>query len=189
LTLQLAAGESPEDDQVRIRHREKTVNLKNRQFIELRGLTLFGGFLDMSGNSRGNIFIDGNIYWGSNSIAKDSGPFPGKTSVFMQGSDNRIETTEIAYGTGSGVRLEGNGNVVHNCLIHDFNGIASYDAPILARGGENSVITRNTIYNGSLMMIVALSTLVVESINRPFIITSFTTRNPAETSTRRRLFI
>ncbi|WP_299220580.1 carbohydrate-binding protein [uncultured Aquimarina sp.] len=148
LFVQLPNGTAPQDGMVSMRKREITINLNGRSYIEVRNLAVFGGAIELKTNSNNNILFGISSFYGNHTQGIFRGFNAGKPSVEVNGTRNSIEKCEIAFSAATGVRLGGNFNELKNNYIHDFNYLGSYDAPLVARGGTDNKILRNTIFNG-----------------------------------------
>lgn len=149
LYIQIPGGGMPEDGAVQMRKRELTVDLKSRNYIEIRNLAVFGGGIEIEGN--GNKLFGVSSFYGNTHRGIMSGFKSNSQSVKLGGRNNVIEQCEIAFGSGSGIATnESNNqsNSIINSSIHDFNYLGCYDAPMLIRGGSGALIKNNNIYNG-----------------------------------------
>jgi len=79
----------------------------------------------------------------------------GDTGIILDGHDNVIQNSEIAYSAGNGVSLIGDNNTVDNCEIHDVNYVVT-EAACISSGHENTKnnrITNNKLYNAGRSII------------------------------------
>ncbi len=146
LFVQLPGGAAPEDGKVKMRRRSLTVDLNNRNYIELKNLAVFGGGIEINGT--GNIIYGVSSFYGNYTLGVATGFHANSQSVLINGNDNIIEKCEIAFGAGTGIWDGGNNTQILNSYIHDFNYLGDYDAVIMSRGGENLTMTGNTIARG-----------------------------------------
>ncbi len=146
--LQLPGGGMPADSAVEMRRREYTIDLSNREYIEIRNLGVFGGSIDLTGASNYNTLYGLSSFHGNHTLGIVDNFVCNSQSINVQGSHNTIEKCEVAYGTGSGIWLAGSYNRIENCNIHDFDFIGDYDAPLMIRNGNHSTVRNNTIYRG-----------------------------------------
>lgn len=145
LYVQMPGGAAPKNGEVRMRRRNVTVDLHNRNHIQIKNLAVFGGSINMTGSASNNSLYGVSSFYGNYTLGVVSGFLTDNQSVRMQGSNNKIENSEIAFGSGSGIYDSGNNNKILNSYIHDFNFIGSYDAALLLRGGKNSLVKNNRI--------------------------------------------
>lgn len=144
----MEGGQAPANKQIRMRKRTLAVDLSNRKYIEIKNLAVLGGEIRMNNGSNNNRIYGVSSFYGNHTVGVQKGFSAGKQSVLLEGSNNVVEKCEIAFGAANGIKIGGNNNKILNSRIHDFNYIGSYDAPINARGGKNSVFKGNTIFRG-----------------------------------------
>lgn len=149
LFLQLPSGAAPIDGAVKMKRRDLTINLNGKKYIEIRNIAVFGGRIEMKGTASTNNTLYGvTALYCNHTLGVFSGFSANKPAVFVEGSNNLIEKCEIGFGAASGIQIAGNYNKVLNTRIHDFNYLGSYDAPLMARGGNYNIFKNNTIFNG-----------------------------------------
>lgn len=146
LYLQLSDGKKPEDGSVMMRKREVCIDLSGRSNIHIMDLAVIGGSIELTRSASSNVLSGLTSYYGNHTagITEDYQSY--SQSINISGNDNIVESCEIAYGAGSGVRISGKNNKLLNCLIHDFNTLGCYDAPLIMRSGRDTEIRNNTIY-------------------------------------------
>ncbi len=148
LFVYMDGGKMPANKQIKMRRRTLTVDLSNRSYIEVKNLAVLGGEIRMNNNSKNNRIYGVSSFYGNHTVGIQKGFSAGKQSVLLEGANNIVEKCEIAFGAANGIKIGGNNNKILNSRIHDFNYLGSYDAPINARGGKNSVFKGNTIFRG-----------------------------------------
>ncbi|WP_111708167.1 T9SS type A sorting domain-containing protein [Lutibacter citreus] len=158
LFIQLPNGTPPVDGVVKMRRRLETINLKDKSYIEIRNLAVFGGSINMedsstwqsNGNTRttNNVLYGISSFYGNHTQGISDSSRSGKASINLQGSNNTIEKCEIAFNAASGIQARGNYQTIKNNYIHDFDFISNYDGPLVVRGINDSKILNNTVFNG-----------------------------------------
>ncbi|WP_299437834.1 RICIN domain-containing protein [uncultured Aquimarina sp.] len=148
LFVQMPGGVAPSNGSVQMRKRKTGIDLNGRSYIEIRNLAVFGGAILLKTNSNNNKLYGVSSFYGNHTQGVFKGFNAGKPSIEVNGTNNVIEKCEIAFSAATGVRLGGRFNVLKNNYIHDFNYLGSYDAPLVARGGNDNKIIGNTIFNG-----------------------------------------
>jgi len=148
LFVQIPGGGAPEDNAVKMRRRRQTINLTNRNYIEIRNLAVFGGAIEIKGSASNNKLYGVSSFYGNHTQGVFTGFNSGRPSLEVQGNRNVVEKCEISTSAATGVRFGGSFNELKNCYIHDFNYLGSYDAPLVARDGSDNKIIGNTIFNG-----------------------------------------
>ncbi|MFC2113548.1 right-handed parallel beta-helix repeat-containing protein [Bacteroidota bacterium] len=146
--LQLPEGRQPGDGEVMMKRREVAIDLDGRDYIVIEGLAVFGGSIELGKDASNNVVRGITSYYGNFTCGVMDDYQTSSHSIGINGNNNLIENCEIAYGAGTGVRISGKNNQIINCNIHDFNYLGAYDAPVIMRNGENTVLSQNTIYNG-----------------------------------------
>ena len=146
LYLQIPGGGKPEDGQISMRKRILCIDINARTNIIIKNLTTLGGGINI-GNAD-NLLYGVYSYYGSMTRGVVTGFSSGENAVLLKGTNNTLEKCEIAYGSGNGIKIEGSGNRVINCSIHDFNYLGCYDAPVNMRGGSSTHLMQNDIYRG-----------------------------------------
>lgn len=145
LYLQLPGGVQPADSAVYMRKRIYTIRL-NQSHIVVKNLEVFGGSIEITGSN--NHLYGIKSRWGNHHRGIMSGFSAGEQSFLVQGSYNVIEKCDIGFGAATGVKLSGNYNTLTNSMVHNFNFLGSYDAPVMARDGGSSTLSHNTISRG-----------------------------------------
>ena len=143
----LPNGDQPIDGEVKMRKREKTINLKPRSYIEVRNLAVFGGGIEMGDNCKlyGVTSLYGSM---SRGITADFNSKANAVNVDWGKKNNIIEKCEIGFGDGTGVWDSGSGTTIINSYIHDFNFLGSYDAPVMIRGQNGAKLLHSKITRG-----------------------------------------
>ncbi|MFC4097336.1 T9SS type A sorting domain-containing protein [Euzebyella saccharophila] len=159
LYVQLPNGTAPADGSVQMRRRLETINLKDKSYIEIRNIAVFGGTINMEDSStwwgtNANSKTTNNILYGVTSLYGDhtqaitNSSRSNKANITLQGSNNRIEKCEIAFNSSAGLVVRGNNHQILDNYIHDFNFYGLYDGPLVVRGINNSLIKNNTVLRG-----------------------------------------
>ncbi len=158
LFVQLPNGVAPEDGKVQMRRRIEAINLRDKKYIEIRNLAVYGGNINMedsstwqaNGNNRTtNIVLYGlSVFYGNHTQGIFNGVHTGRAAIKVQGSNHTIEKCEVGFNAASGVDVRGNNHKILNNYIHDCDFLAVYDGPLLIRGINNTLVERNTIFNG-----------------------------------------
>ena len=124
--------------------------MSGRSYINIVGVKLFSCTINTDANStHDTIDSISTSYVSQESIKAD--PWadklaPHTTGIILNGSDNVIQNSVVAWSSGDGDVLGGSNNVARNCLIHDVDTIGADEAGITILGRNDQVIN-NTIYN------------------------------------------
>jgi len=168
LYVQIPNGEAPEDGQIQMRRRQLAVDLNGRNHIHLEDFAVFGGGIEINGD--GNRLFGMSSFYGSNTRGIYDGFAANQSSVFVKwnASNTVIERCEIAWGSGSGIQDAGDDTRIENNYVHDFDFLASYDAPMLLRDGNRTIVHKNTVRGGgrsSIQMINKFSRISYNDIS------------------------
>ncbi|WP_298370129.1 T9SS type A sorting domain-containing protein [uncultured Lutibacter sp.] len=156
LFIQLPNGTAPVDGVVKMRRRIETINLKDKKYIEVRNLAVFGGSINLEDSSTwqtndrttNNVLYGISSFYGNHTQGIVSGFNANSPSISVQGQNNTIEKSEIAFNAASGIQVRGNNHIIKDNRIHDFNFLGSYDAPVVIRGITNTKFLQNEVFNG-----------------------------------------
>jgi len=144
----LPDGAQPEDGAIAMARRETAVDLKSRHHIHIKNLAIFGGsiLIDGTGNTINGVT---SLYGGmTRGITKSFHTGVRSIDISWNSVNTTIDKCEIGFGDGSGIWDSGSETTVNNSLIHNFNMVGSYDAPLMIRGQRNAKITHNKVTRG-----------------------------------------
>lgn len=151
LYLWAPRGKNPNKLDVEAKQEQVLIDLSGRSGVTVQGVTLIGGGIMMDSNSTNNTITGitalyvSQVLWADNNYRTFYSWKEG-SGLVLDGSGNVIENSTIAYSATNGVLLRGQNNTVTNSLIHDVDWIGDYSAGVLPIAGNNQ-ITYNTIYN------------------------------------------
>ncbi|WP_366182554.1 right-handed parallel beta-helix repeat-containing protein [Flavobacterium ovatum] len=159
LFVQLPNGTAPVDGQIKMRSNIEAINLKDKSYIQIKNIAVFGGTINMedsttwqatNGNSRttNNLLYGVTSLYGNHTQGISTSSRTSMASINLQGSNNVIEKCEVAFNAAAGIQVRGNSIKIINNYIHDFDYLSTYDAPLVIRGITNCIIKNNTIFNG-----------------------------------------
>ena len=134
-----------------------TIELKQRQwivdanssYIVFSNLDFLGGQIRLIGNN--NLLDNIKVTYGTHfayrhTIGEAKGYNDGNNGVYIDGDDNEVRNSEIAYSAGSGMVIQGDRNVVDNCLIHDFGYMGTFTSGVYFNG-YGAQLTHSTLFN------------------------------------------
>ncbi len=148
-------NDSPVNHVVEAKQRDFAFDLSGLSYITVQGLSLFACAINTSSSSQYLIlnylncsylshYALNNMNGGFNTHMQDSG-------IILNGSNNVLSNSTLAYSAGNGVSLLGASNLVENCTIHDVDyldvdcgAINTGLSPSTSIGNE---IAYNTCYN------------------------------------------
>lgn len=163
LYVKTASGDNPGGHTVTMKQRNYAFDLSGRSYIDVRGFNMNASTILTDASSH-HIIIDSihATYLSHYMVVGDDGlngfgSHRDDTGIILNGSNNIIRNSTLAYSAGNGVTIRGNDNQVVNNLIHDTNYIGTYNAGIRVNGapdlddsgnpGPGILIKGNTIYN------------------------------------------
>lgn len=144
-------GDSPSAHAVEAKHRLYAFELGGRSYVNVQGISIFAATIDTSATSS-HLTLNGiAARYVSQSMLN---PFPfdahdsgrASTGILLNGTQNVLENSTIAFSSGDGVYVSGSNNLVQNNTIHDVDYGAGDQAGI-ELAGTNQQIIGNTIYN------------------------------------------
>jgi probable HAF family extracellular repeat protein len=149
LYLWTPTGDSPANHDIEVKHRQFAFELSNRSYINLQNLSIFSASIDT--NSASNSITINNIY--AEYVSQQMlSPFPwdshsnqATTGIQLNGTNDVIENSTIAYSSGDGVYLGGTNDTAQNNIIHDTDYSGTDSAGIEANGTQQQILS-NTIY-------------------------------------------
>ena len=148
LYLYAPGGVNPSQGTVEVKNRDVAVDLSGSQNIRLNGINVFGATVKMDANTTGCTVDSMDAQYVSH-VWKAVNGYKSQTAdtgIIINGTNNTVKNSEIACSSGCGVSVDGTGNQLVNCLIHDTDYIGAYAASINA-AGLNQLISNNTAYN------------------------------------------
>jgi len=143
-------GDSPASHVVEAKHRLYAFELSGRSYIDIQGINLFASTIDTNAASS-HLQIRNLTARYVSQMTIDPIPWDGQnrgsgTGIILNGNNNVLANSTIAFSSGDGVYVAGSSNSVQNCVIHDVDYAGGDEAGIEVEGSRQQ-ITGNTIYN------------------------------------------
>ena len=154
------------DCEITIRKNFHQLIIDNQSFLIINGIHLFGcNFKAL--NSTNCQFTNGSVLyptpffhfesgwervWNKNNSSKNPFNWHGKGSE-ISGKNNKISNTYIAHSWGDGLTIQGQNNVVKNCIVYDCNWMAIDCAPLYITG-KNHLVKNCTFSHSSRSLLV-----------------------------------
>jgi len=151
-----ASGKNAEELNIEFKYRTWVID-SSASYLVFQNINFFSGQIKLLGSQ--NLFDNIKVTYGSHftvreknpdSIYNVSSPFinydRGDNGIYLEGNNNQIKNSEVAYSAGSGMFIEGDNNNVQNCLIHDFGYMGTYTSGVFF-DGSNSSLTYSTLFN------------------------------------------
>ena len=166
LYIMMPDGKAPKKGEVHVQTRDNAddndnaIELWGSDYIRFENLTLMGGGVVVH-DSNHNTFDDVNVYY-SDIFRTNNGyntHVNAYNSVRFCGDYNTFINSEIAYTMSSGLLINGDGNRVENCDIHDVALGGGYNGCISIEGGATqTTITHNNLYKSGRFLIYFINT-------------------------------
>ena len=145
LYLWTPKSDSPSNHTVEAKRRDHAFDLRGRSGITVDGINLFAATV-ATGSSSYVRLNDLDVKYVGHYIGTTGRDQPNDSGIYLNGSNNSLTNSRIAYGAGHGLFIYGSNSRAENNVIHDVdygagsgNGIRAY--------GSGHVIKGNTIYN------------------------------------------
>lgn len=156
LAVWLPGSDDPAGHIVSVKERAWAIDLSDRSFVTVSGLTLHGASITTTATSASDTFDNLSVLYPSHFVTIPVGAqiFDAHrydSGLVLSGTNNLLEHSSVAYSAGNGVLIDGAGTVVSDTLVHDTDYSQAYAAGIMVRtapaGGD--VVAHSTIYNVS----------------------------------------
>jgi hypothetical protein len=160
LYLWAPGGVNPSTLTVEAKERNDAFDLAGRSDIDITGLHVFASTIYTDPNSSHNVINGTSATYVSHFTTQPDGPntalAPGcgvycahetDSGIILDGTDETLKNSTIAYSAGNGVALVGTGTVIQNNVIHDTDYIGGYEAAVRWGPSGQGTVTGNTIYN------------------------------------------
>jgi hypothetical protein len=128
------AGDSPAQHLVEVKRRQFALNLSGRGFITIQGFNVFAATITSDIQSQ-YLVLDGlkAQYVSHYSLLPTNAPHViglSDSGIVLNGRNNVLRNSSIAFSAGNGVAVLGSGHRVFNNVIHDADYSGGYPAPI-----------------------------------------------------------
>jgi hypothetical protein len=144
LYLAVAEGDDPNRWNIEAKRREAAVDLTGRAHIHVQGIRIFGATMTLKDARECLVSGITAHYICHTRGGSTMSHVPGSEGILISGSGNVLRDSDIAFSTGSGVTLHGNGNAMINCLVRDTDSIGAY-ACCVTLGGAGNMVSHNTV--------------------------------------------
>ncbi|MCC7493522.1 MAG: right-handed parallel beta-helix repeat-containing protein [Fimbriimonadaceae bacterium] len=123
LYLRTPAGQPPATHRLEVRQRGVVLNLKGRQYLELRGLRIEGGALDLT-DAQHCLLEDCHQRYPDAVREYPEGRVPPAVNL-VSGRDNELRRCSIGNSATTGLRVQGEGNRLVDCVLFNLNYLGS----------------------------------------------------------------
>jgi hypothetical protein len=137
---------------VEMKQRLYAFDLSGDSYIHIQNIKLTGCTINTDANSSNIVLNNLNANYVSAATNEpnpwDDQNHPHTTGIILNGTNNLIENSIVAFSSGDGVFLGGSFNTVENCIIHDVDTDGADEGGVTSLGSNNNIL-KNTIYNCS----------------------------------------
>ncbi|NLY01747.1 MAG: right-handed parallel beta-helix repeat-containing protein [Rhodopirellula sp.] len=137
-------GKAPEDLRLETKARDHVLILRGCSHVAVDNIELFGGAFDLSGAN--HCLLENVRSFYSNHFARTAQQVPPYPANRISGNHNRLRRCHIAYSAGAGLDIQGEGNSISNCVIHDIGYMGTYEGAVQVKGTKGTVIDHSSIY-------------------------------------------
>jgi Right handed beta helix region/Protein of unknown function (DUF1565) len=166
---------SPTGHTIEVKQRFRAIELSAKSYITVNDISIFGARITMDTTSNHNTLDDINAKYISQYSINPKGHVddPSASGIMLNGSDNILENSAIAFSAGNGVWMGGVRETVYNCVIHDTGYFGDDTAAISAarfsvtQPTTDLMIDYNTVYNagrGGIVFSFALRVKVLHNV-------------------------
>lgn len=138
-------SDNPSRHTVEAKRRNYAFDLRGRSNITVDGFNIFAATV-ATGSSSGIKLNDLDVKYVGHYIGTPGRDQPPDSGIYLNGSNNSLTNSQIAFGAGHGLFIYGSNSRAENNVIHDVDYGAGSGNGIRAYGGGH-VLKGNTIYN------------------------------------------
>ncbi len=145
-------GKVPADLQLETKARDHVLVLRGCSHVEVIGIEFFGGALDLTGAN--HCLLENVKSFYSNHFTRTAQQVPPYPANRINGNHNTVRRCHIAYSAGTGLDIQGEGNTLTNCVIHDIGYMGTYEGAVQVKGTTGTVIDHCSIYRSGRDLIL-----------------------------------
>ena len=145
-------GKTPEELTLETKARDQALSLRGCSHVTVNGIELFGGTFDLSGCNHCLLEDIKSFY--SNDFTRTAREVPPHPTNRVQGNQNTLRRCHIAYTAGTGLEVQGEGNTITNCVIHDIGYMGTYEGAVQVKRTKGTVIDHCSIYRSGRDLIL-----------------------------------
>jgi len=148
-------NDSPVNHVVEAKQRDYGFDLRGLSYITVQGLSLFACAINTSATSQylilNNLSCSYLSHYAFNNTNSGFTAHMQDSGIILNGSNNTLINSTLAYSAGNGVSLLGSSNLVENCTIHDVDYLdvdcGAVNTGISPSTSSSNEIAYNTCYN------------------------------------------
>ena len=154
LYLWLPNDGNPAEHTIEIKQHPYAVIAENQHHITIQGFEFFATAFALK-SCNNCIIEDCHLLYPSHSRhLYQRGYEEDGSAAIISGDNNVVEKCSFAYGSASGLAVEGHSNRIENCILHDFSwNVSLRHMPLTVKSstkkqhGENTILRHNTVFN------------------------------------------
>lgn len=146
------AGKTPPAMRFETKVRDQVLVLRGRSHVEVIGVELFGGTFDLSGSNHCRLENVKSFY--SNHFTRTAKQVPPYPMNRIAGNHNTLRRCHVAYAAGCGLEVQGEGNSLTQCVIHDIGYMGTYDGAVQVKRTKDTVIDHCSVYRAGRDLIL-----------------------------------
>ena len=146
------AGKTPADLQFEMKARDQVLLLRGCSHVQINGIEFFGGTFELADVQNCLLENVGSFY--SNHFTRTARKVPPHPTNQVSGDHNTLRRCHIAYSAGTGLDVQGSGNTLTNCVIHDIGYMGTYEGALQVKSTKNTVIDHCSVYRSGRDLIL-----------------------------------
>lgn len=154
-------GDDPAGYAISVRGNSKAIDASNSEYVNIKGLRIFGGGIYMKEAKHCRI-EETAVYYADHMNVAEHASYTYENSMLVTGSFNTVTKSEFGYTAFSGIVLGGNDNVFTDNIVHNSNYSGTSFAGIYALKSERLEISQNTIRDSGRIHIYFVINTVYE---------------------------
>ena len=165
LYLWAPASDNPAGHTVEAKRRQYAFDLRDLHYVRVTGFRLFAATVYTNTRS-GDIRLSRleAKYLSHYTVMESGWAPPNDSGIYLDGVNNSITDSVIAYSAGHGIMLNGSNSKAANNVVHDVD-YSGGDAAGIRTAGTGHVVTGNTVYNTGRSAIKISATTAVQVTN------------------------
>jgi hypothetical protein len=165
LYLWAPGSDSPAGHVVEAKRRSYAFDLRDRDYVNVTGFNIFAATITTNANSSCINLSRLNAQYLSHWTVQATGwSQPNDTGIYLNGANNSISDSVVAYSAGHGIMLAGTNSRAENNVVRDVAYNAG-DSAGVRTAGSGHVVTGNTVYNAARSGIKVSNTTQVRVTN------------------------
>lgn len=153
-------GNEPKSGEIQIQKRDNSIELWNSKYINFENINIIGGGVTAHDTDHCT-FDNVNVFYSDFFRTNDgyNTHINAYNSTRLCGDYNTWKNSEIAYTMSSGILINGTGNTVTNCDIHDIAIGGGYNAAVSIEGNTyDTIVSHCNLYKSGRFLVYFINT-------------------------------